>query len=122
MSLEKQTFLGREALRRQKDQGAATRYRTVTVCVPELDAKNGPYLIGNEPVWKDGKRCGFVTSGGWGFRLKRMIGLASLERDEGVSKAWIESGGFEVQIAGKKFPASVKLTPFYDPKGERMRA
>ena len=50
-----------------------------------------------------------------------MIGLASLHRDQGVSKDWIETGGFEVQIAGKRYPITVQLAPFYDPRGTIMR-
>lgn len=47
--------------------------------------------------------------------------FASLHRDEGVSKAWIDEGGFEVQIVGKRYPIQVQLQPFYDSQGERMR-
>ncbi len=50
-----------------------------------------------------------------------MIGLASLHRDEGVTKDWITEGRFEVQIAGKRHPIEVQLAPFYDPQGEIMR-
>ena len=80
-----------------------------------------PYLIHNEPVWKEGALVGHVTSGGWGWRMEAMIGLASLHRAEGVSKDWIAEGGFEVQIAGERHPIDVQLAPFYDPDGQIMR-
>ncbi|PTX50052.1 4-methylaminobutanoate oxidase (formaldehyde-forming) [Gemmobacter caeni] len=116
-----EAFLGREALAQQKAGGPATRHRTVSVRVEGVDAVNGPYLIHNEPIWRDGRIVGHVTSGDWGFRLEAMVGLASLHRDEGVDKAWLDAGGFTVQIAGAFYPLTVGLAPFYDPQGARMR-
>ncbi|MGX9355659.1 FAD-dependent oxidoreductase [Roseobacteraceae bacterium S113] len=116
-------FVGQEALARQKaEDGPAYRHRMVSIRVPEITAQEGPYLIHNEPIWKDGDIVGHVTSGDWGFRLEAMVGLASLERAEGVSKAWIDAGGFAVQIAGTMYPIEVQLGPFYDPGGEIMRS
>jgi len=114
-------FLGKDVLARQKAGGAATRYRTVSCRVEGVDAKTGPYLIHNEPVWKGGEIVGHITSGDWGFRLEAMIGLASLHNEAGVSKAWIDEGGFDVQIAGRMYPLTVQLQPFYDPSGSIMR-
>ena len=123
MDLSKPGFLGRAALTRQHaEEGAAPRFRTVCVRVPGLTAEAGPYLIHNEPIWKQGEIVGHVTSGDWGMRLQAMVGLASLHRDQGVSTAWIDEGGFTVQIATEMFPLQVQLAPFYDPKGKRMRA
>ncbi|WP_027258681.1 FAD-dependent oxidoreductase [Leisingera aquimarina] len=121
VSLDKGDFLGRETLAEQKAGGSATRHRTVSISVPGLTAEEGPYLIHNEPIWKGGGIVGHVTSGDWGFRLEQMIGLASVENPEGVSKAWIDEGGFEVQIAGHLHPVTAQLAPFYDPRGEIMR-
>lgn len=115
-------FLGQAALAKQKAGVTAARYRIASILVPGLTASEGPYLIHNEPIWKDGGIVGHVTSGDYGFRLEAMVGLASLERAEGVSKAWIEEGGFEVQIAGQMYSAQVQLAPFYDPNGAIMRS
>jgi len=120
VALDKGDFIGREALAAQKALGPATRHRTVCVAVPGL-TEDGPYLIHNEPVWKQGRIVGHVTSGDWGYRLERMVGLASLEREGGVSRDWLEEGGFDVQIAGEMYPAHLRLAPFYDPDGDRMR-
>lgn len=122
VALDKGDFIGRAALQAQKTRyGAATPDRTVAIRVPGATAQDGPYLIHNEPVWKDGMLVGHVTSGGWGWRLEAMVGLASLHRSEGVSRDWIGSGGFSVQIAGRMCPVEVQLAPFYDPDGHIMR-
>ncbi len=119
VDLGKPDFLGKDMLAAQK-AGGPTHYRTVSLRVPALTAE-GPYLIHNEPIWRDGAIVGHLTSGDWGFRAQAMLGLASLEREGGVSKAWIDEGGFEVQIAGQMYRCDVQLGPFYDPKGEIMR-
>ncbi|MDC0659032.1 FAD-dependent oxidoreductase [Leisingera sp. SS27] len=122
VALDKEdSFLGKARLAAQKNDGPSTQNRTVSCIAESVGAKDGPYLIHNEPVWKDGGIVGHVTSGDWGFRLQAMVGLASLNRDGGVSKTWIDEGGFKVQIAGKMYPLKVQLTPYYDPKGEIMR-
>ena len=121
VALDKPDFLGKAALTAQKAQGPATKHRTAAIAVPGLTAENGPYLIHNEPIWKEGVIVGHVTSGDWGFRVEQMIGLATLENPDGVSKAWLDTGGFTVQIAGQMYPAHLQLAPLYDPKGERMR-
>ena len=122
VALDKGDFVGRAALRTQKaDFGAATPNRTVAIRVHGATAQSGPYLIHNEPVWKDGALVGHVTSGGWGWRLGAMLGLATLHRAAGVTKDWIDAGGFTVQIAGRHHPVDAQLAPFYDPAGTRMR-
>ncbi len=122
VSLDKQgDFLGKDILASQKADGPATQHRTVSCLVDGVTAIDGPYLIHNEPIWKSGEIVGHVTSGDWGFRLEAMVGLASLHRDAGVSRGWIDEGGFDVQIAGKMYPLKVQLAPYYDPKGQIMR-
>jgi 4-methylaminobutanoate oxidase (formaldehyde-forming) len=122
VKLDKSDFVGKAALARQKaEEGAATRHRTVAVLVEGATAEAGPYLMHNEPIWREGAIVGHVTSGGWGWRLGAMVGLASLHRDAGVSKAWIEEGGFTAQIAGEHHALRVQLAPFHDPEGRIMR-
>lgn len=70
--------------------------RTVALRIEGASAEAGPYLIHNEPVWKDGSLIGHVTSGGWGWRAEGMLGLASLHRSGGVTKTWLEEGGGQV--------------------------
>ncbi|RWA61148.1 FAD-dependent oxidoreductase [Mesorhizobium sp.] len=122
VKLEKaEPFVGSQALAKQKTKGAATPHRTVAIAVEGATPENGPFLIHNEPIWNDGRLVGHVTSGAWGFRLRKSLGMATLHNPEGVSKQWIENGRFTVRVAGQDFPLTVQLAPFYDPAGERMR-
>ena len=121
VDLNKPDFLGRDRLVSQKANGP-TEHRMISIMVPDLTAEKGPYLIHNEPVWKDGAIVGHVTSGDWGWRMEAMVGLATVYHAGGASNDWINAGGFEVQIAGEMYPIRAQLAPFYDPKGTIMRS
>jgi 4-methylaminobutanoate oxidase (formaldehyde-forming) len=44
-----------------------------------------------------------------------------VKRAGGVTPEWLAAGGFEVEVAGVRHPATLQPGAFYDPKGERMR-
>jgi 4-methylaminobutanoate oxidase (formaldehyde-forming) len=113
-------FIGRDAIVRQRDAGPLEN-RLVNVRVPAATLRDGPYLLRNEPLWKDGSLVGYVTSGAWGFRLGHSLGMASVRRGGGVDAQWLRQGGFEVEVAGTRHPVDVQLGGFYDPRGERLR-
>jgi glycine cleavage system aminomethyltransferase T/glycine/D-amino acid oxidase-like deaminating enzyme len=115
-------FLGQDRLRTQKAMGEKLPYRTVAAAVVGADKFKGPFLIHNETIWKQNELVGHVTSGAWGYRTNLSLGLASLHQTDGVTKEWINEGGFEVQIAGLRHQLKVQLQPFYDPAALRMKA
>ena len=122
VDLTKPDFLGKAALAAQKTTyKTAVPDRLIAISVPGITEKDGPYLSHDETIWKDGLMVGYVTSGGWGHRLGKMIGLATVHQDAGVTKDWIDAGGFSVRIAGTEYPIHAQLAPLYDTKGEKMR-
>ena len=116
-----ENFLGKEVLKAHTADGPTTKDRTVSIAVRTSDPTRGPFLIHNEVIRKNGAIVGHVTSGAWGYRTGRSLGLASLHRASGVSESWIDDGGFTVVVAGESYAIDVQLGPFYDPTGERMR-
>ena len=51
------------------------------------------------------------------------MGLAMVDAgDEPVSPAWLAAGTWEVDVAGRRVPASVSLRPLYDPTQARLTA
>ena len=50
-----------------------------------------------------------------------MIGLATLHHEDGVKTAWIDEGGFQVQIAGELLDVEASLKSFYNPLGDIIR-
>jgi len=108
-------FIGQEALLRQKEQGVERKLVQFQLKDPE------PLLYHNEPIWRDGKIAGYISSGAYGHTLGSCIGLGYINRsDKNVNESWI-SGAFEIEVAGRKFPAKPSLRPLFDPKNEKIR-
>jgi 4-methylaminobutanoate oxidase (formaldehyde-forming) len=109
-------FIGREALLQVKQTGIL-KYRMVQFLLEEPK----PMLHYGETIYKDGKRTGYIRSGGYGHTLGGSVGLGFVENQEGVTKDYIASGGFEIDIAGDRYPARASLRPLYDPQLARVR-
>ena len=45
-----------------------------------------------------------------------------LEAEEPIDKTYLESGAFEVDIAGRSYPAVASLRPLYDPEMLRIKS
>ena len=75
-----------------------------------------------EPIYRDGEIVGSTTSGAWGHRVEKSLGLGYVRHaDGGVTEDWLEAGKWEIEIAWQRYPITVQLQAFYDPKGERIR-
>jgi hypothetical protein len=71
--------------------------------------------LGNEPVRIGNQVLGRVTSGGYGYTVKRSIAYAYVPAE-------VELGtSVEVDIFGRWVPGLVTREPLFDPKGERVR-
>jgi glycine cleavage system T protein len=110
------SFIGREALCRQREEGP--RRRLVALALEGTDR----LLYHNEPIWRDGKRVGRITSGMFGHTVGAALGLGYLERRGApVNDEWVSAGRYEVEVATERIAARVALRAFYDPAGERVR-
>jgi 4-methylaminobutanoate oxidase (formaldehyde-forming) len=51
------------------------------------------------------------------------VGLGYAQRDDGqaIDSAWLQSGRFEVDLAGVRLKAKVGLSAPYDPTGARIK-
>jgi 4-methylaminobutanoate oxidase (formaldehyde-forming) len=109
-------FIGREAALRQKAAGAPKR-RLVQVLVRDPE----PLLFHAEPVHRSGRPVGYVRAGSYGHTLGGAVGLAMVEADAPLDAAWLNEGRWEIDIAGRLYPAVVSLRPLYDPRMERIK-
>jgi 4-methylaminobutanoate oxidase (formaldehyde-forming) len=81
-----------------------------------------PLLFHAEVVCRNGKPVGYLRAGSYGHTLGGAVGLAMVERGDGpVDAAWLGEGRWEVDIAGRPYPAAASLRPLYDPRMERVR-
>jgi 4-methylaminobutanoate oxidase (formaldehyde-forming) len=112
-------FIGKDALEKQRAKNVQPK-RMVCLALEDNSAK-APMIYHEEPIYRDGVIVGSTTSGAWGHRVERSLGLGYVKHDAGVTKDWIESGKWEIELAWQRYPAKVQLQSFYDPKGERMK-
>ena len=110
-------FIGREAALKQKTAGPPKR-RLVQVLVKDPE----PLLFHAEIVHRDGKPVGYVRAGSYGHTLGGAVGLAMIEAGRPIDAAWLAEGRWEVDIAGRFYPATVSLKPLYDPDMTRIKA
>jgi glycine cleavage system aminomethyltransferase T/glycine/D-amino acid oxidase-like deaminating enzyme len=112
-------FIGRDALLRIKEQGVP-RKRLVQV---KLDGMaNAPLLYHEEPILRDGKIVGSISSGAFGHRVGASLGMGYVHCPDGVTRDFLNAGTFEVEVACERYSAGVQFQPFYDPGNERIRA
>jgi glycine cleavage system aminomethyltransferase T len=111
-------FLGRDALLERKARGPLKR-RLVQVLVQDPES----LMYHAEIVLRDGVPVGYVRAASYGHTLGGAVGLAMVEprNVDAVDAAYLDSGRWEVEIAGRRHPAVVSVKPLYDPKNERIR-
>ncbi|HSS32259.1 MAG TPA: FAD-dependent oxidoreductase [Solirubrobacterales bacterium] len=111
VKLDKDDFVGKEALERAQAEGPRTRLACLTLEDPHSIA------LGNEPVRVGGEIAGRVTTGGYGYTVERSIAYAYLPPEAAAPGTAIE-----VEIFGRWVNGEVAAEPLFDPKGERIRA
>lgn len=114
VKVDKGDFIGREAVLNRKQQGLQRRMVQFRLTDPK------GMLYHNEPVLRDGRMVGYLTSGNYGHHLGGSIGLGYVPA-EGEKPADILASTYEIEIAGERFEAEASLKPMYDPKSERIR-
>ena len=112
-------FIGRDALLKQKQAPVRTK-RMITLAL-EDDSATAPLMYHEEPIYRDGTLVGSTTSGAWGHRVNKSLGMGYVHCEDGVTKDWIDSAEWEIEIAWKRCPAKVQFAPFYDPKSTLIR-
>jgi len=114
VDLKKNAFIGRDAALKEKESGPKLRLVTFVVDAA-VDEKGAADVVGDEPVWHDGKVVGWVTSGGYAHWADCSVAMGYVPAE--LEKA---NGGFEIEILGNRRPARIQPEPLFDPKRERM--
>jgi sarcosine dehydrogenase len=79
-------------------------------------------LLGRETIYRNGKRVGWLASGGYGYTVGRSIGYGYVRDPEnGVDRETVLSGSYELEVATMRVPAEVFLDPLYDPAMSRIK-
>ncbi|MFM9135455.1 MAG: FAD-dependent oxidoreductase [bacterium] len=109
-------FIGHDAVIALKESGPLRRrLAQVRVLDPE------PLMFHGEVVYRDGVPVGYVRAASYGHTLGGAVGLAMIDPGEPVTAEFINSGTWEVDIAGVRHPAAASLRPMYDSDSARVR-
>ena len=108
---KKSKFIGSEALRDKLQSGVDIKIVYLEVDVDDADPR------GNEPVYHNDKIVGVVTSGSYGFRVKKSLAFAYVNSD--LAK---EGQEFLISIQGQKRKAKVLSLPAYDPDNKKLKS
>jgi aminomethyltransferase len=124
VDLKKETFVGREALASQEKNGPARSLVGLEINWNEVEAlydKMGlapqvPSMASRVavPVYRAGKHVGKATSTTWSPTLKKMIALASVEREHGATGSTLS---MEMTVESVRHTVSAKIVPlpFFNP-------
>ena len=112
---EGREFTGRDALLARTARADAWRMVLLSM---ERDGDTDPFYT--HTVWHRGRPAGIVTSGAPGHRTRTVLALAYL-RPEVAETSTSVTGGLDVSILGRRYPARVLDAPPYDPANARLR-
>jgi aminomethyltransferase len=125
VNLDKDRFIGRQALIKEAKQGAARRIVGVEIDWTEVERRFEDVGLPPSvspiasrvavPVYGNGNQIGKATSTTWSPLLKKMIALATLKKDFVNPGTNIEIE-ITVEAVRHRVGAKVAKTPFYNPK------
>ena len=108
----KGNFIGLEALNKWREKGFQNKLVTMEVHnITDAD------VLGNNPIYENGKVVGRATGGDFGFRLNKSIAL-------GMVKPELATTGqkLKIDILGKMHDATILDESPYDPENKLLRA
>ncbi|KAF5294011.1 hypothetical protein FQA39_LY13565 [Lamprigera yunnana] len=109
------TYLGKDRVDKLKLEGVhkLRAFFTLNSKIP---------LWGNETIWRDDQIVGFLRRGDYGHYLKSSIGIGYVRHPEGalVTPEFLSSGQYEIEVMGKRYPATSYLESPFDPTSQRI--
>ena len=111
VDFDKPGFIGRDAALAERARGPKRRFVTLVVEADDAD------VVGYESLMHEGKPVGYVTSGGYGHCIDKIVAVgyvpAELARD---------GEEFTLDLFGQERRATLTLAAPYDPQGTRLRS
>ncbi|MFC1903540.1 aminomethyltransferase family protein [Chloroflexota bacterium] len=110
VAFDKGDFIGKDALLKKKNEGLKTKLMGFEVPDPKIVASAKDNLI------KEGKTVGQVTRAGYGFALKKSIGLGWVEIEHAK-----EGEDLELEHEGKRTKIKLANRKWYDPENKKLK-
>ena len=109
-------FIGKNAVEIKKQEGVEKRLMQFVLNDPE------PLLYHNEPIIKDDRIVGYLTSGNFGHHLGSSVGMGYVTcKQKGESPEEHLKGNYMIDVAGKRYSANAYLKPAYDPLSNNVK-
>ncbi len=109
-------FIGKNAVEIKKQEGVEKRLMQFVLNDPE------PLLYHNEPIIKDDRIVGYLTSGNFGHHLGSSVGMGYVTcKQKGESPEEHLKGNYMIDVAGKRYSATAYLKPAYDPLSNNVK-
>lgn len=109
-------FIGAEALAAEAKAGPSR------LLVQFAVETGGGWLHGDEPIYRDGVLAGLVTSAAYGHTVQKMLAFGYVPVMPGEAPEAVFTGDYQIDISGKRCPATPLRRPLYDPGGQRLRS
>jgi 4-methylaminobutanoate oxidase (formaldehyde-forming) len=100
-------FLGRTGLTRQREAGPRKRLAMLALDDPEA------FPWGGEPILREGAPVGEVTSAGYSGLAGRAVVMGYVRGPEPVTRDYVLSGRYEIDIAGERRRATALAKPVF---------
>jgi len=110
IKLDKPDFIGKAAAIKEKEEGP--KKTRIFMVVDAIDCD----VMGDEPIWVDGKVVGWVTSGGFGHYVNQSLAQGYIPTE--LVKPGMK---LEIEILGERRAATLQMDPPFDPEAKRMR-
>ena len=108
-------FKGRDAVTAQRKLG-------VKKILAMFTTGSDTVLSGRETIYRNGVRCGWLSSGGYGHTIGRSIGLGYVRSDVVIDRDYVLGAEYELEVATQRVPAQVTLKPLYDSAAWNIKA
>lgn len=111
VAFAKPDFVGRTAAEAQGANKPDWAFRCFDIQESDRDALPGA------PILRDGRRIGYVTSAGFGFRCDKRLALGYIETGTVDIRQPVE-----IEIFGQTYRATCRMPGLYDPENRRLRS
>ena len=108
---KKEDFLGKEFLIKNKN----LKKKRLLMFVLDNTTPGNPLLLHDEPIYYDGKIVGEITSSNYSFIYNKNLAFGYVDNNLQFDKI---ASFFEIEIAKKKYKASVLKKPLHDPDNQ----
>jgi len=107
-------FKGRDAVQAQRNNGVKKILATFT-CDSNI------ILSGRESIYRNGIRCGWLSSAGYGHTIDKSIGLGYVRSENVLSREDVLGGHYELEVATVRVKTDITLQPLYDPDMKKIK-